>query len=748
MQEKIRDLISKMTLEEKAMICSGADSWHTLPIERLGIPTMRMSDGPHGVRKETGETTSPEGGFPTDRSYPSTCYPTASSLACSWDRDLITQLGKALGQDCIAADVSILLGPGMNIKRSPLCGRNFEYFSEDPLLAGEMGAAYINGVQSEGVGTSLKHFATNSQETNRMTTDSVMDERTLREIYLANFETAVKKAQPWTVMSAYNMLAGTYCSENGNLLTDILRREWGFKGIVISDWGAVNEMDDSIAAGLDLEMPAGGEDSKNKIIAAVTSGKLSEQVLDEAAGRLLQIVFKAAQSRKEKKPVDQQKQHEFARQIADECMVLLKNNGVLPLGKGGKLAVAGAFAKEPKIQGGGSSQVTPTAVSIPLDEIRKAAGTNAKVTWSAGYSAGDGGTEPDEALIAQAVAAASEADTAIVFAGLPIESEGWDRDNMCLPKGQLALIDAVAHAAKKAVIVLMNGSPVEMPWVDRADAILESGLCGQAAGEAVADLLFGTVSPSGKLAETYPVKLSDTPAFLNYPGMGGRAEYREGIFVGYRYYDKKQLKPLFPFGYGLSYTTFAYTGIETDRSDFGEDEALTVRVKVRNTGSRAGKETVQLYVRDVQCSVPRPDKELKGFAKVLLQPGEEKTVEFTLSRRAFAFYDEQIHDWRVETGGFEILAGGSSVDTPLKATVTVHSSHEKKAVFTRNSTVGELLADPLGTQIIRQMAGDAFSIDELPAYVLQMPLRSIHMQMPEFNEEQIARLTALLNAER
>lgn len=748
MRENFRDLVSKMTLEEKASICSGVDEWNTMPVERLGIPSIRLADGPHGVRKETGEEIRGEDGFLIKKSFPSTCYPTASALACSWDRALMTQLGKTLGEECLADGVSILLGPGVNIKRSPLCGRNFEYFSEDPLLAGELGAALIEGVQSKGVGTSLKHFAANSQETARMTTDSVMDERTLREIYLANFETAVKKGKPWTVMSAYNRLSGTYCSENKKLLTCILRGEWGFDGAVISDWGAVNESDDSVAAGMDLEMPAGGEDSRDKIIASVKDGRLTQQALDTAVERLLRIIFRAAQNKKKETPVDREKHHEIARHIADECMVLLKNNDVLPLRKGGKLAVVGEFAKEPKIQGGGSSQVTPTKVSIPLDEIRRVAGASAEVTWSAGYSAETGGATPDETLIAQAVAAASDADTVILFAGLPVESEGFDRTNMCLPEGQLALIDAVTRAAKKTVIVLMNGSPVEMPWADRADAILESCLGGQAAGEAIADILFGDVNPSGKLAETFPSKLSDTPAYLNFPGQCNRAEYREGIFIGYRYYEKKQLKPLFPFGYGLSYTTFAYTGIETDHSDLKENETLKVRVKVRNTGSRSGKETVQLYVRDIVSSVPRPQKELKGFSKVLLQPGEEKTVEFTLDRRAFAFYDERIQDWRVEAGNFEILAGRSSADTPLKATVTVHSHLCERQKFTRNSTIGELLADPLGTQIIRQIAGDAFSAEALPAFVLQMPLRSIRMQMPEFNDKKIAQLTAALNSER
>ena len=744
MEEKIRELIGRMTLEEKAAMCSGADAWSTMPIERLGIPSVHMTDGPHGVRKENNEPAE-DGGLLTKKSDPSVCYPTASALACSWNPELARRMGEALGEECLAAGISILLGPGMNIKRSPLCGRNFEYFSEDPLLAGKMGAAIINGVQSKGIGTSLKHFAANSQETRRMTTDSAVDERTLREIYLTNFEIAVKTAQPWTVMSAYNRLRGTYCSENETLLTGILRKEWGFEGIVISDWGAINEADDSVCAGLDLEMPAGGKDSQGKILAAVKSGKLSEKQLDETVARLLKIILRAAGNLKKNASFSLPEHEKLAGEIARESMVLLKNDGVLPLQKSGKIAVIGSFAKKPHFQGGGSSQVNPTHVSVPLDEIRKAAGTGAEIVWCEGYSA-DGGQAPDETKIEEAVRAAETADTVILFVGLPLESEGFDRKDLRLPEGQLALIDRVTRTAAKTAVVLMNGSPVEMPWAGRANGILEAGLCGQEAGGAIADILFGNVNPSGKLAETFPVKLSDTPAFLNYPAQRDRAEYREGIFVGYRYYDKKQLKPLFPFGHGLSYTTFAYTGIETDKNAFTEDESLTVRVRVKNTGSRAGRETVQLYVRDVECCVPRPEKELKGFAKVLLQPGEEKEVSFALTRRAFAFYDTDLHDWRVESGEFEILAGGSSANTPLKATVTVSSRKQPKIIYSRNSTIGEVLANPAGAKLLAPLVGAETPKEPLPSFALETPLRCIHMQTPEFDEDKMAQLIDLLNS--
>ena len=754
MRNDIKTLINELTLEEKAALCSGLDSWHTVPIPRLGIPSVMMTDGPHGVRKEIeGESDD----LLTARSLPSTCYPTASALACSWDKELLFKLGEALGDECLAGDISILLGPGINIKRSPLCGRNFEYFSEDPLLAGELAAGFINGVQSKGVGTSLKHFAANNQETERMTTDTIVDERALREIYLTNFEIAVKNAKPWTLMCSYNKLLGEFCSESRHLLTEILREEWGFDGLVMSDWGAVNKRDDSIAAGLDLEMPTGGEDSINKITNAVKSGKLPESLLDTALERILELVFKGAEN-KTLTEYDAKAHHKLARRIAGESMVLLKNDSVLPLKKEGSLAVIGAFAKKPRIQGGGSSHINPTAMSIPLEEIEKAAGSGVELTYSQGYQLDEGDTvfgsgfasvcdTPDDELIREALEAASCSETTILFAGLPdaFESEGYDRTHIRLPLGQLKLIEELTKVTKKLVLVLMNGSPIEMPWLDSVNGVLEAYLAGQASGGAIADILFGDVNPSGKLAETFPVKVQDNPSYLFFPGSNNKAEYREGIFVGYRYYEKKQLKPLFPFGYGLSYTTFSYTSIETDKTELDDTETLTVTVTVKNTGSCAGKETVQFYVRDVSSVAVRPEKELKGFAKLALEPNEEKAVSITLGKRAFAYYDESTHDWQVESGDFEILVGGSSADTPLKANVTVNSTFERKTVFSRNSTIGEMLADPVGASIMEEMAGAEY-IASLPAFVLQMPLRSIRMQMPEINEEAVSGLIDVLNS--
>ncbi len=756
MRKDIEKLISEMTLEEKAGLCSGIDSWHTMPVNRLQIPSIMMTDGPHGVRKERDDT---EKGLLSTPSYPATCFPTASALACSWDTELMRKLGETLGDECLASGVSILLGPGVNIKRSPLCGRNFEYYSEDPFLAGKLAAGLINGVQSKGVGTSLKHFAANNQETQRLTTDTIVDERTLREIYLTNFEIPVKEARPWTVMCAYNKLNGEYCSENKRLLTDILRGEWGFDGFVMSDWGAVNERDDGVLAGLDLEMPSGGEDSLNKIVAAVKSGKLPESTLDAAVGHILEKVFEGTENIRKNAAYDKQEHHELARSIAGECMVLLKNDGVLPLERKGTLAVIGAFAEKPRFQGGGSSHITPTVLSIPLDEIKKSAGGGVTVTYCEGYrldeeQADDFGTGfeslsdiPDEKLIAEAAEAAAKADKTVVFLGLPdiFESEGYDRTHMRLPLGQLELLDAVAKKSKNIVVVLMNGSPVEMPWLESVNGVLEAYLGGQAVGGAVADILFGDVNPSGKLAETFPMKISDNPSYLYFPGMRNKAEYREGIFIGYRYYEKKQIAPLFPFGFGLSYTTFAYTGIETDCNEIDDDGAVTVKVTVKNTGRVAGKETVQVYVRDVLSTVPRPEKELKGFTKVSLEPGEEKTVSFALGKRAFAFWDEETNDWQVEAGEFEILAGGSSAETPLRKTVIVNSSYVKKVHFTRNSTIGDVLADTVGYGILAEIAGEEL-IKSLPPFVLQLPLRSIHMHMPEMNDEAIAGLTDVLNS--
>jgi len=683
MSEKrdLKALIARMTLEEKASLCSGADVWHTKGVERLGIPSVMVTDGPHGLRKQRASGDH----LGLFDSVPATCFPSAAGVASSWNRELIRRMGEALGRECQAEDVAVLLGPGANIKRSPLCGRNFEYFSEDPYLSSEMAAHHILGVQSQGVGTSLKHFAANNQEHRRMTSDSVVDERTLREIYLASFEGAVKQARPWTVMCSYNKINGEFAAENEWLLTDVLKNEWGHEGFVVSDWGAVNERAKGLAAGLELEMPFSFGEGERQILDAVRAGELAEEKLDEAVERLLSVVFKSVDGRRPETVFDPESHHRLAREVARESMVLLKNeDDVLPLAKGGRFAVIGAMAKEPRYQGSGSSLIRPTRLEDIAEELAKSAGEGARIAYAKGYELD--AEEADAELTAEAVKAASEADVAVLFAGLPkrYESEGFDRKHLRMPANQVALIEAVAAAQPNLVVVLSNGAPVEMPWIGSAKAVLEAYLGGQALGGAIADLLFGDANPSGRLAETFPVRLSDNPSYLFFPGEGNKVEYREGLFVGYRYYDKKELEPLFPFGHGLSYTKFAYSELSVDKSAIADDETLTVTVKVANVGDRAGQEVVQLYVRDVVSTAIRPDRELRRFDKIALQPGESRTVSFELDKRCFAYYDVDERDWAVETGDFEILIGRSSRDIVLAETVTVRSSaRSRQAAFHR-----------------------------------------------------------------
>ncbi|AEI39946.1 beta-glucosidase family protein [Paenibacillus mucilaginosus] len=734
MQRDIQELISQMTLEEKAGMCSGLDFWHLKGVERLGIPSVMVTDGPHGLRKQKASADH----LGLFDSVPATCFPSAAGLACSWDRELIRRVGVALGEECQAENVAVLLGPGANIKRSPLCGRNFEYFSEDPYLSSEMAASHIAGVQSQGVGTSLKHFAVNNQEHRRMSVDAVVDERTLREIYLASFEGAVKQSQPWTVMSSYNRVNGTYASENEFLLTDILKNEWGHEGFVVSDWGAVDERADALAAGLELEMPASGGVGERKVVEAVQSGRLSMEALDRAVERLLTIIFRAVDHRKPGAAYDPAEHHRLAREVARESMVLLKNErSLLPLSKGSHLAVIGAFADKPRYQGGGSSHIVPTQLDQPVEEIRKLADASAVVTYAQGYRLES--DMADEALTEEAKRAASAADTAVIFAGLPdrYESEGYDRTHLSLPANQIRLIEEVAAVQPKVVVVLLNGSPVEMPWIGSAQAVLEGYLGGQAVGGAVADLLYGEANPCGKLAETFPEQLSDNPSYLFFPGEGDRVEYREGIFVGYRYYDTKNVKPLFPFGYGLSYTTFEYTSLTLDKKRIQDTESVTVRVTVKNTGAAAGKEIVQLYVKDAESTVIRPAKELKGFAKVFLQPGEERTVSFVLDKRAFAYYNVDLKDWHVETGEFHILAGSSSQHIVLQDSVVVESTAALRKTYTRNTTLGDLLQDAAARekaqgllQAFQEASGFAAGpeddhADMMAAMMKYMPLRAL-----------------------
>lgn len=744
----VKEILSQLTLEEKAGLCSGEDFWHLKSIQRLGLPGVMVCDGPHGLRKQASEADH----LGLKLSVPAVCFPAASATACSFDTGLLKEMGAALGQMCQAEDVSVLLGPAVNIKRSPLCGRNFEYFSEDPCLAGEMAAAHIRGVQSQNVGTSLKHFAANNQEYRRMTSSSQVDERTLREIYFPAFERAVKKAQPWTVMCSYNRINGEFASENKWLLTDVLRDEWGFEGYVMTDWGACNDRVKGLKAGLELEMPASGGVNDREIVRAVREGRLDEAVLDRAVERILNITLRYLQNHKPT-VCDLDAQNQLARKVARESMVLLKNQGALPIAKEQKVAFIGAFAKTPRYQGGGSSHINATKVTGALE----AAQGRFNVTYAPGYSLER--ETPDPALIEEAVSAAKAADVAVVFAGLPdaFESEGYDRAHMRMPQSHNALIEAVAAAQPNTVVVLYNGSPVETPWIDQVNALLEGYLGGQAVGAATVDLLFGDYSPCGKLAETFPLRLEDNPSYLNFPGVKDTVEYREGVFVGYRYYDSKKMPVRFPFGFGLSYTQFAYSNLCLSADALGPDDTLTCRLKVKNTGSRPGKEIVQLYVRDCTGAALRPDKELRGFAKVALQPGEEKEVALTLDMRAFAFYDVESHAWRAADGTFEILVGASSRDIRLSGAVTFQNPVKNPVQVHENWTVGDLLADPrtgpAAKKLLGQMMPDLDLEDEkakedmMLHVMLNLPLRSVRSFVgADFDNDRLRGLIDEMNA--
>lgn len=670
MEKEIKEIIDSLTLEDKASLCSGKDFWHTEAIDRVGLPSVMLTDGPHGLRKQK-QSKDFSGG-----SYEATCFPTASCLASSWDRELLHQVGEALGEECLEQDVGVLLGPGANIKRSPLCGRNFEYFSEDPFLAGELASALIQGVQSKGVGTSLKHFAVNNQESNRMTIDAFVDERAFREIYLAGFERAVKKAKPKTVMCAYNRINGTYASQNRLLLTQILRDEWGFGGVVVSDWGAVSDRVAALKAGLDLEMPGPCRENDQAIVNAVRAGELDESVLDEAVARLLRLIFQYQSNRVDNYRYDRDAHHELAVKAACEGAVLLKNeDGILPLRRGMRIALIGEFAKHPRYQGAGSSLVNPWRLDNAYDQGMQLS-CHSAMTYSRGYDIHS--DQPNQALIEEACEAARSADVAVILAGLTddYESEGFDRTHMKMPPSHNVLIEEVAKANPNVVVVLCNGSPVEMPWIDQAKAVLELYLSGQGGGTALWRLLYGEANPCGKLAESFPEKLEDCPATAWFPMGPTGVEYRESIYVGYRFYDKAGVKPLFPFGHGLSYTSFEYSDLVLDPVTMTDKDILNISVKIKNTGGMAGKEVVQVYVRDVESTIFRPDRELKEFAKVSLEPGEEKVVRFQLDRRAFAFYDIQSKDWRVESGEFEILVGSSSRDIRLAGRVHIESRDE------------------------------------------------------------------------
>lgn len=690
MNKQVKEWVKALTLEEKASLTSGKDFWHMKGIERLNIPELLITDGPHGVRKQVAGTDH----LGLNDSEPATCFPAASALASSWDPALLEKVGRALGEECQTQGVSVLLGPGANIKRSPLCGRNFEYFSEDPYLSKTLAKAHVNGVQSQGIGTSLKHFVANNQEHRRMSVNAEIDERALREIYLASFEDVVREAQPWTVMSAYNKINGTYASENNWLLQNVLRDEWGFEGIVVSDWGAVDERVPALSAGLDLEMPPNNGISDRKIVDAVNRGELSEAQLDKVVERILTLILKVVNNNKSF-DYDKQAHHQLAREVAGECVVLLKNEDqILPINKNDDLLVVGAFAKQPRYQGGGSSHINPTFLDNGLEEMNKMKSTSAEIEYIDGYDIDE--DEINNQLIEKVVKKAQKYKKVIIYAGLPdhYESEGFDRQHLKLPKNQDALIAAIAKTNPNVVIVLSNGAPIEMPWVNDVKGIVEGYLGGQAVGGAIADVLYGEVNPSGKLAETFPMKLEDNPSYLSFPGERDQVVYNEGVFVGYRYYDAKKLKPLFPFGHGLSYTDFEYSNLVVEKKNITAGDLLNVSVTVKNIGNRKGKEVVQLYVHDKESTFVRPMKELKGFQKVELKAGEERQVHFELDERSFSYYDTQLNDWHVEEGEFEILVGRSATNIILNQSVWVNSNKDVNITYTRNTPIGDLLSDP------------------------------------------------------
>ena len=786
-------LISQMTLEEKASLCSGLDFWHLKGIERLGISSIMVTDGPHGLRKQAGSSDH----VGLNDSVPATCFPTASALAATWNRELVYEVGQALGEECREEKVGVILGPGANIKRSPLCGRNFEYFSEDPYLTGEMAKSHINGVQSQGIGTSLKHYAVNNQEYRRMTIDAIVDERALREIYLTGYEIAVKEAQPWTVMCAYNKVDGIYCAENETLMTDILKEEWGHQGLVVTDWGAMNDRVAGLKAGIELEMPGAPNGNDALIVAAVQSGQLEEAVLDGAVERILTLIFQVEETHSEDFTYDRQIHHALARRVAGEGAVLLKNDAaILPLQENAKIALIGQFAKKPRYQGAGSSLMNPTQLDNLHDELTKLIGAE-NLEYAPGYT--ERGDHPDEALIQEAVEAAQSADVVVICAGLTDyhEVEGLDREHMKMPPGHDALIQRLTQVHEKIIVVLSNGSPVEMPWANDVCAILEGYLGGQAGAGAIAEILVGSVNPSGKLAETFPVKLEDNPSSHYFPMGPSIVEYRESIYVGYRYYDTVQQDVLFPFGHGLSYTTFEYRDLQLSQTRIAARDPLTATLKVKNTGTVAGKEIIQFYVRAIESSAFHPDKELKGFVKVALQPGEETEVTIELNQRAFSYYNTQINDWYVEAGAFEILVGASSRDIRLKTSLEVVSTQPAapkinrdqlqvyysfpkgtpvsqqdfasllgkpvpenqgpaKGEFTLNTPVGDMSASFIGRQLYsfmeRQIAKMIVGQEDTPtaflmeAMVCEMPLRSMLMMGDSpLNREMLDALLIMIN---
>lgn len=750
MNTNIESVINEMTLDEKVSLLSGADFWHTAAVDRLDIPAVMMCDGPNGLRKQDDKADH----LGINQSIKAVCFPTSSAVAASFDRDLAKHVGEVLGNECQAEGIAMLLGPGANIKRSPLCGRNFEYYSEDPCLSSEMAASYIEGLQGQGVAACMKHFAANNQETRRMNGDSIVDERTLHEIYLASFEGAVKKAKPKSLMCAYNRLNGTYGTENGTLMNDILRDDWGFDGFTVTDWGAVKDRVKGLSAGLDLEMPGSSSSQENneKVKKAVEDGSLSMEVLDAAVERILKWIAAVSENRNKDAAFDREADYRAAVEAEKNCAVLLKNDGVLPLEKGKKIAFIGGFAEKPRYQGGGSSHINsayaPSLLEIVADDE--------SIVYAKGFVLDD--TKPDADLETEALRVAAGADAVVILAGLTerFETEGVDRKYMGLPDNQNILIEKIAAANKNTVVVLHNGSPVEMPWIDQIPAVLEMYLGGDGVSEATLSILFGDTNPSGKLAETFPKKLEDNPSYLNFPGESGVAHYREGIYVGYRYYDKKKMDVLFPFGHGLSYTSFAYSDLKLSKDAFEEGEAVEVSLTIANTGDREGAEVVQLYIGEKESRVQRPVRELKGFEKVRLAPGESGRVSFTVDKQSLGYYETRLSDWFAESGVYTVEIGSSSRDIWLKTEVSYTAKTVIPMIYTRDTSLGELAGNPKAAMIFSAVKYEGATSDdaaalgeggsELAAAMMEeMPLSAL-VSFGMMSSDQLDGLIAMLNS--
>lgn len=731
----IERLLAELSLAEKAALTSGTDFWHTGVAP--GVPAIMVADGPHGLRVQDDASEMAS----LDATRTATCFPTAATLASSWDPDLLREIGHALGVEAQAAGVSVILGPGVNMKRSPLCGRNFEYYSEDPYLAGELALGIVEGIQAEGVGTSLKHYAANNQETDRLRVNVVASERTLREIYLPAFERVVTGAQPWTVMCCYNKVNGRSGSANHFLLTEVLRDDWGFEGVVVSDWGAVYDRVSALAAGCDLEMPPKLGHSPEAVVAAVESGELPVEVLDRAVRRLLGLVDRALRGDREGVEVDVDAHHQLARRAAAESAVLLTNDGVLPLARATRLALIGEFARTPRYQGAGSSQVSPTRLDDALTAMQSAFD---EVGFAPGFGLVVG--EQDAQLRDDAVALARRAEVAVLLLGLPgpEESEGFDRSHINLPANQLALLRAVREANDRVVVVLVNGAVVATDEVTaQASAVVECWLGGQAGGSAIADVLSGAVNPSGRLAESIPHQLSDLPVSINFPGEDSTVVYGEGIYIGYRGLDKAERNVSFPFGHGLSYTSFELDELAVDvgGSVAGGDLTARVSVTVRNGGARAGAHVVQVYVADPVSSVSRPVRELKGFAKVELAAGATERVEIEFDQRAFSFWSPLLGRWAVEAGEFVIEVGNSSRDLPLSATISVDAPR-LAAPLSADSTLEEWLADPVAGDAAAEEVRSQIGADMLPV-VANMPMSALcYMGLGGYGPAKLADLVA------